>query len=104
MPAEVVEEEGALVFRLHCRHCGESASIVEHDAALYRRWETMRRPNRPPESSQNEARRGCPFDCGLCPNHRQKSCIALIEVTTACDLGCPVCFAAAGGGHVPVPG
>ena len=97
MPAEVVEEEGALVFRLHCAHCGESASIVEHDAALYRRWETMRRPNRPPESSQTEARRGCPFDCGLCPNHRQKSCIALIEVTTACDLGCPVCFAAAGG-------
>lgn len=100
MPAEVVEESGALVYRLHCARCGDISSVVEHDAALYRHWETVRRPNRPPEVRQTEARLGCPFDCGLCSNHRQKSCIALVEITTACDLECPVCFADAGGnGH-----
>ena len=40
--------------------------------------------------------RGCPYDCGLCPDHRQQSCCILLEVTPRCDLGCPVCFADAG--------
>jgi len=40
--------------------------------------------------------KGCPFDCGLCPDHRQRSCTVLLEVTGRCDLGCPVCYAAAG--------
>ena len=25
--------------------------------------------------------RGCPYDCGLCPDHEQHSCLTLIEVT-----------------------
>jgi len=40
--------------------------------------------------------RGCPFDCGICPEHRQQSCTVLIEVTGRCNLACPVCFADAG--------
>jgi len=40
--------------------------------------------------------KGCPFDCGLCPDHRQRSCTVLLEVTGRCDLGCPVCYAGAG--------
>lgn len=102
-PAEIVERAGALVYRLHCETCGGVSSVVEHDAALYLRWEGMRRPNRPPEAVQTGEEKGCPFDCGLCPNHRQKSCIALVEITQECDLGCPVCFADSGrGGHLPV--
>ena len=40
--------------------------------------------------------RGCPFDCGLCPEHVQHTCTGLIEVTMRCSLGCPVCYARAG--------
>ena len=36
---------------------------------------------------------GCPYDCGLCPDHEQHSCLALIEITEHCNLTCPVCFA-----------
>src|SRR5262249_30495085 len=36
---------------------------------------------------------GCPFDCGLCPDHEQHSCLALIEINEHCNLTCPVCFA-----------
>ncbi|MFX1265678.1 MAG: radical SAM protein [Promethearchaeota archaeon] len=38
--------------------------------------------------------KGCPFDCGLCPDHEQHSCLAILEVTSACNLQCPVCLAA----------
>lgn len=103
VPAEIVEESGALVFHLRCPECGERAGVVEHDAELYKRWESARRPNRPPETAQTAPERGCPLDCGLCPDHRQKSCVALVEVTTACDLGCPVCFADSGGGGAHRP-
>jgi hypothetical protein len=41
--------------------------------------------------------RGCPFDCGLCPDHRQQSCCVLVDVTMRCDLRCAFCFASAGG-------
>lgn len=48
-------------------------------------------------------RRGCPFDCGICPAHRQQSCTVLIEVTGRCNLACPVCFADAGPSAAPDP-
>ncbi len=46
---------------------------------------------------------GCPFDCGLCPEHRQPGCCVLLEVTQRCDLHCPVCFAGSGKSPRPDP-
>jgi uncharacterized radical SAM superfamily Fe-S cluster-containing enzyme len=93
VPAAVTMRGGALYLRADCPACGTRETLVEHDAALFASWEGRRRPNRPPEQAQTSVRRGCPHDCGLCPRHRQKSCIALVEITTACDLACPVCYA-----------
>jgi tetraether lipid synthase len=47
----------------------------------------------PPPVVYREIEKGCPFDCGLCPDHRQRSCTVLLEVTHRCDLGCVVCYA-----------
>jgi 7,8-dihydro-6-hydroxymethylpterin dimethyltransferase len=49
-----------------------------------------------PLQFQTRVERGCPWDCGLCPDHEQHSCLALIEVTNQCNLNCPVCFAKSG--------
>jgi 7,8-dihydro-6-hydroxymethylpterin dimethyltransferase len=43
--------------------------------------------------------RGCPHDCGICPEHRQHTCLGIIEVNTSCNLDCPICFADSGTGH-----
>jgi uncharacterized radical SAM superfamily Fe-S cluster-containing enzyme len=40
-----------------------------------------------------EIDKGCPYDCGLCTEHRQHTCTALIEVTHKCNLSCSFCFA-----------
>ncbi|MEM2511386.1 MAG: radical SAM protein [Candidatus Methanomethylicia archaeon] len=40
--------------------------------------------------------KGCPLDCGLCPHHKQKTCVTVLEVTSRCNLRCPICFASAG--------
>ena len=60
-------------------------------------WSRPKRPSFPTRPA-TPAARGCPFDCGLCPEHGQHTCTALVEVTARCDLGCPVCYAAAGEG------
>ena len=64
-----------------------------------------RRPKIPsyPRRPFVEAERGCPFDCGLCPEHGQHTCTGQIEVTARCDLGCPVCYAGSGQATMPDP-
>jgi len=41
---------------------------------------------------QRPINKGCPEDCGLCPEHRQHLCTGLIEITDRCNLACPVCY------------
>ncbi|MBI9106751.1 MAG: radical SAM protein [Spirochaetales bacterium] len=36
---------------------------------------------------------GCPFDCGVCPEHKQQACCVVIEITSRCNQSCPVCYA-----------
>jgi 7,8-dihydro-6-hydroxymethylpterin dimethyltransferase len=45
----------------------------------------------------------CPYSCGICQNHSQKTCSAIIEVTSRCNLACSVCFAASGKDDLPDP-
>jgi len=60
--------------------------------------ESWVRPKTPayPRNALTSVDQGCPFDCGLCPEHRQQTCHVLLEVTQRCDLGCPICYAASG--------
>lgn len=39
---------------------------------------------------------GCPYDCGICPDHEQHGCVSVLEVTDHCNLRCPTCYAASG--------
>ena len=45
-----------------------------------------------------QPRLGCPYDCGLCTEHEQHTCIAVLEITSSCNLTCPMCYASSGPG------
>lgn len=51
-----------------------------------------------------EPNKGCPYDCGLCTEHEQHTCIGLVEIASSCNLNCPMCFASSGpsGEHLSV--
>jgi uncharacterized radical SAM superfamily Fe-S cluster-containing enzyme len=49
-----------------------------------------------PLAFNTPVRWGCPYDCGLCADHQQHSCLSLIEVTDHCNLQCPICYAESG--------
>ena len=53
----------------------------------------LNKPGTIPLKFSTEVKDGCPLDCGLCHEHKQHMCLALIEVNTACNLNCPICFA-----------
>ena len=55
-------------------------------------------PARLPRAFGARSDKGCPYDCGLCPEHEQHTCIGLIEITSDCNLKCPMCFAESGPG------
>lgn len=55
------------------------------------------------EKAVTKVDKGCPFDCGLCEEHRQHTCTALIEVTRNCNLGCKFCFADSYGAKAEEP-
>ena len=43
-------------------------------------------------AAQRKSAKGCPQDCGLCPEHKRRITLPEIEVTWRCNLSCPVCF------------
>lgn len=69
----------------------------------YNSWNKAKISSKP-EFCLTEVDKGCPFDCGLCAEHRQQTCCVLLEITGRCNLRCPVCFASSGTSHMEDPG
>jgi len=56
------------------------------------------------ENPRTEKKLGCPYDCGICPEHKSHTSLAIIDITNRCNLKCPVCFAnASAAGYVYEP-
>lgn len=95
--AKIITRQGRVYFRKRCPEHGLIEDFVCSDVAYYDRQE-FSKPSRLPVAYGTEAERGCPYDCGLCPEHEQHTCVGLIEVTSGCNLKCPMCFAESGPG------
>jgi uncharacterized radical SAM superfamily Fe-S cluster-containing enzyme len=99
VPAKIVERNGRVYFRKRCPTHGPREDFVCSDVKWFDRTDTSL-PGKVPLSFGVEPKRGCPYDCGLCSEHEQHTCLGLLEITSSCNLECPMCFAASGpGGH-----
>lgn len=93
--ARIFQEGEAVMIEKHCEEHGDFKDIYWSDATIYRRFmryqsDWMGLTNSP------QARQGCPFECGLCKNHKTGTLLGIIDVTSRCNLSCPICFADAG--------
>ncbi|MDR3763894.1 MAG: radical SAM protein [Acidobacteriota bacterium] len=79
-----------------CPEHGEFKTILWRGLETYRQWESAKIVPSCPPSCQPSSGLGCPYDCGLCEEHRQHTCCVILEVTQRCNLRCPVCFARSG--------
>lgn len=103
VPAKIINRQGRVYFRKRCAEHGVREDFVCSDARWFDRNEHAT-PGKRPLRMAVEPDRGCPFDCGLCTEHEQHTCLALLEINSACNLKCPVCFASSGpgGSHLSV--
>lgn len=99
VPAKVIIEGERVYYLKRCRDHGVQKTLISDDLDYWRAQKLWLKPGDRPLTAQTRTEAGCPFDCGLCPDHEQHSCLAIIEVNSACNLACPVCFADAADAH-----
>lgn len=96
--AHVILRDGKVFMRKRCPEHGPVEALIYADADAYVRNARFNKPGTIPLAFDHRVEHGCPYDCGLCPDHQQHTCLGIIEVNSACDMECPLCFANAGPG------
>jgi hypothetical protein len=102
--ATIFEDEGKVFIKKECPEHGAFQEIYWSDYDQYVRAEKFRYDGEGISNPRTEKKNGCPYDCGICPEHKSHTALAIIDVTNRCNLTCPVCFAnAAAAGYVYEP-
>lgn len=89
----MIGEDGKVFYVKRCREHGVQKTLIADDIAYWKSQRDWLKPGDRPLSVATRTDHGCPYDCGLCPDHEQHSCLAIVEINEACNLSCPVCFA-----------
>jgi len=91
--AQVLIRDNKVYLKKRCPDHGLFESLVYADAEAYVAATRLNKPGTIPLQFSTEVAAGCPYDCGLCPDHQQHACVGIIEVNSACNMACPLCFA-----------
>ena len=95
--AKIVFEDDRVFMLKHCPEHGHERVLIADDVDYYRRCrEVFIKPPEMPQRYNTPVKWGCPYDCGLCTDHEQHSCLTLVEICDYCNLRCPICYAASG--------
>jgi hypothetical protein len=97
VPAKIITKGKRVYFRKRCETHGVREDFICSDVALYDQMQYSL-PGKVPAQFGAEVDKGCPYDCGLCTEHEQHTCVGLIELTSSCNLKCPMCYASSGPG------
>jgi len=90
---EIIEDACVYLDKL-CPEHGRQRVLIADDVAYWRMG--RERFLKPPEqvvAPNTTHRYGCPYDCGICPEHEQHGCLCVLEITDHCNLRCPTCYA-----------
>lgn len=92
--AKILIRDQRVYLEKWCPQHGRKRILIADDADYYRTArERFIKPPEMPKRFNTEMRWGCPYDCGLCPDHMQHSCLSVVEINDHCNLSCPICYA-----------
>ncbi len=101
LDAEIVEVNKKIYLEKECEEHGKYQTLIWNDnAESWKNWDLLNdwEPDFTEGDNFNtEEKKGCPLDCGLCPEHLRRACFVVLEVTDSCNLNCPICFADSAG-------
>lgn len=104
LDAEIFEKDNKVYIKKQCSKHGSFQELYWSDYDQYVGAEKLRYDGEGLENPHTKKDKGCPYDCGICPEHKSHTALAIIDVTNRCNLTCPVCFAnAASAGYVYEP-
>jgi uncharacterized radical SAM superfamily Fe-S cluster-containing enzyme len=83
-------------FQKFCLVHGQSRNLVQRDVENYLKTQRYVKPAWVPNEFAGESNVACPRGCGFCDRHEQHLCMPVVEITSRCDLSCPVCIVDAG--------
>jgi uncharacterized radical SAM superfamily Fe-S cluster-containing enzyme len=92
--AKVIIQDGRVYLHKWCPEHHFEKVLISTDADYYQLSRQTLKPGQMPLKFNTPIKYGCPYDCGLCPDHEQHSCLTLVEITDRCNLTCPVCYSA----------
>ena len=88
----VVTKDHEVFLRKFCPKCGESMVKISTDFNYYKKCEDYLKAPDLPEKPLTQVLKGCPFDCGVCPQHQNHPCLALFNITDECNMKCNICY------------
>ena len=97
--AKIVFEDNKVFMLKRCPEHGNSKVLIADDIEYYKNIRNYNKPSETPYKFNTKTHYGCPYDCGLCPDHEQHSCLTIIEITDRCNLTCPTCYAGSSPTH-----
>ena len=89
---KIVYDASGVYILKNCLKCGAHRELLEELPEWHLKKPRYDKPGTA-SCTQTKVKRGCPFDCGLCPAHDQHTCIGLIEINKRCNWNCPHCYA-----------
>lgn len=90
---KIVFQDDKVWMLKHCKTHGELKSMIADDVNYYKQLRNYNKQSEMPLKFNTKVHYGCPYDCGLCTDHEQHSCLTIVEVTDRCNLACPTCYA-----------
>ena len=91
--AKIVFQDDKVYMHKRCPEHGFSKVLIADDINYYKEIRNYNKTSETPLKFNTKTHYGCPYDCGLCEDHEQHSCLTVIEVTDRCNLTCPTCYA-----------
>jgi uncharacterized radical SAM superfamily Fe-S cluster-containing enzyme len=97
--AKIIFEDDKVFLTKRCREHGFQKVLIADDISYYKQIRNYNKASEYPLAPHTQTNYGCPYDCGICPDHEQHSCLTLIEITDRCNLTCPTCYASSSPTH-----
>ncbi|HET7897275.1 MAG TPA: radical SAM protein, partial [Flavisolibacter sp.] len=91
--AKIVFENNHVFMLKNCTEHGFQKVLIATDSQYYKNIRNYNKPSEMPLQFNTKTHHGCPYDCGLCVDHEQHSCLTVVEITDRCNLSCPTCYA-----------
>lgn len=90
--AKAIKQGDKVFLEKFCAKHKFTYDLLSSDAKWFENSFNYIKPKQNQKKISTQEFKGCPDSCGFCPEHQQHVCLPVIEITSVCDLSCPICL------------